>query len=95
MRLSPVAIRHWRDRDKLKSVAMLQTRTTHGAAEAVEASALFADILADAIAGKTRTEVLAPRRASSPERSRTLPTAVPGAAAIATTSSAPAMSATA
>jgi ADP-ribosyl-[dinitrogen reductase] hydrolase len=61
MRLSPVAIRHWRDRDKLKAVAMLQTRTTHGAAEAVEASALFADILADAIAGKTRAEILAPR----------------------------------
>jgi ADP-ribosyl-[dinitrogen reductase] hydrolase len=61
MRLSPVAIRHWRDRDKLKSIAMVQTRTTHGAAEAIEASALFADILADAIAGRTRTEILAPR----------------------------------
>jgi ADP-ribosyl-[dinitrogen reductase] hydrolase len=61
MRLSLVAIRHWRDHDNLKAVAMLQTRTTHGAAEAVEASALFAGILADAIAGKTRAEILAPR----------------------------------
>ena len=61
MRLSPVAIRHWPDRKKMSEVAALQTRTTHGAPEAVDASILFADMLADAIAGKPMQEGLAPR----------------------------------
>jgi hypothetical protein len=34
MRLAPVAIRYWQDQDALKRVAAMQTRTTHGAAEA-------------------------------------------------------------
>ncbi len=37
MRLAPVAILHWRDREKLRQVAALQSRTTHGAPEAVSA----------------------------------------------------------
>ena len=61
MRFAPVAIRYWADRPKLQEVAALQTKTTHGAAEAVEASLLFAEILSDAIAGRSREEVLAPR----------------------------------
>ena len=64
MRLSPVAIRYLADRPKMREVAALQTRTTHGATEAVEASVLFAEILADAIAGKPRSEVLAARPGS-------------------------------
>ena len=61
MRLSPVAIRYGSDRETMREVAALQTRTTHGAEEAVECSVLFADMLADAIAGRRRDEVLAPR----------------------------------
>jgi ADP-ribosyl-[dinitrogen reductase] hydrolase len=64
MRFAPVAIRYWADRPKLREVAALQTRATHGAVEAVEASLLFAEILSDAIAGRSREEVLAPRSGS-------------------------------
>jgi ADP-ribosyl-[dinitrogen reductase] hydrolase len=62
MRLSPVAIRYWHDRADLHDAAARQSRTTHGAAEAVDACVAYADMLADAIAGKPRSEVLgAPR----------------------------------
>ncbi|GGC44434.1 hypothetical protein GCM10011371_34830 [Novosphingobium marinum] len=63
MRLAPVAIRHWRDRAAMHEVAALQSRTTHGAAEAVDACIGFCDMLADAIAGRPRSEVLRPRQA--------------------------------
>lgn len=59
MRLAPVAIRHWRDREVLQRVAALQTRTTHGSPATLAASAVFADMLADAIAGAPLPEVLA------------------------------------
>lgn len=58
MRLAPVALCHWRDRAMLDAVARRQSRTTHAAPEAVEACALFAEILADAIEGRPRSEVL-------------------------------------
>jgi ADP-ribosyl-[dinitrogen reductase] hydrolase len=61
MRLSPVAIRYWNDQAARRDAAARQSRTTHGAAEAVDACVVFADILADAIAGKPRSEVLAHR----------------------------------
>ena len=59
MRLAPVAIRHWRDRELLQQVAALQTCTTHGSPATLAASAVFADMLADAIAGASLPEVLA------------------------------------
>ena len=59
MRLAPVAIRHWRDRDALARVAALQTRTTHGAPTTLRASDVFATLLADAIAGAPLQELLA------------------------------------
>ena len=59
MRLAPVAIRHWRDRAALQTVAAAQTRTTHGSPATLTASAVFADLLADAIAGASLPEVLA------------------------------------
>ena len=58
MRLAPVAIRHWRDRERLARVAELQTRTTHGAPAALQASGVFATMLADAIAGRSLNDVL-------------------------------------
>ncbi len=61
MRLSPVAIRHWQDRAKLADVAARQSRTTHAAPEAVDACVAFAELLADAIAGESRSRVLASR----------------------------------
>jgi ADP-ribosyl-[dinitrogen reductase] hydrolase len=61
MRLAPVAVRYWRDREKLRAVAALQSRTTHGAREAVSACVAYAELLADAIAGEPRQSVLAPR----------------------------------
>ena len=61
MRLAPVAIRFWQDRAALHGAAARQSRTTHAAAEAVDACIAFADRLAVAIAGKPRSEVLSAR----------------------------------
>jgi ADP-ribosyl-[dinitrogen reductase] hydrolase len=58
MRLAPVATRFWNDRDKMRDVAGQQSRTTHAAPEAVDACVLYADILADAIEGQQRQDVL-------------------------------------
>ncbi len=62
MRLAPVALRFWHDRPRLAATAAEQSRTTHGAEEAVDACRAFAELLADAIAGRSRADVLAPRR---------------------------------
>ncbi len=61
MRLSPVAIRFWNNRPKLRDVAARQSRTTHGAPEAVDACVAFAEMLADAIEGAPRSQVLSGR----------------------------------
>ena len=58
MRLSPVAIRWWRDRSGATAAARLQSRTTHGAPQAVEACALYAELLIEAIAGAPKENVL-------------------------------------
>jgi ADP-ribosyl-[dinitrogen reductase] hydrolase len=65
MRLSPVAIRHWRDRETLATVAARQSRTTHAAPEALAACIAYAGILADAISGTSRDDLLAPDRTSA------------------------------
>ena len=62
MRLAPVALRFRQDRLRLAATAAEQSRTTHGAEEAVDACRAFAELLADGIAGSPRAEVLAPRR---------------------------------
>ena len=61
MRLAPVAIRWWHDRAAAVAAARLQSRTTHGAAQAVEACALFAELLVEAIAGATKEGALRDR----------------------------------
>lgn len=58
MRLSPVAIRYWRNQQTRQRVAELQTRTTHGSPDTIKASRLMADLLADLICGKSLTDVL-------------------------------------
>ena len=67
MRLAPVAIRHWRDRDALLHAARLQTRTTHGSPVTMAASCAFSEMLADAIAGVPLLEILASPAAASIE----------------------------
>ena len=62
MRLAPVVLRFRQDRPRLSAAAAEQSRTTHGAEEAVDACRAFAELLADAIAGSPRADVLAPRR---------------------------------
>ena len=62
MRLAPVALRFWQDRPRLAATAAEQSRTTHGAEEAVDACRVFAELLADVSVGSPRAEVLAPRR---------------------------------
>ena len=62
MRLAPVALRFWNDRPQLVSTAADQSRTTHAADEAVDACRAYAELIADAIAGRPRAALLAPRR---------------------------------
>lgn len=61
MRLSPVAVRHFRNRERLRDVAARQGRTTHAAPEAVDACVVYAEAQADAIEGRPRSEVLRAR----------------------------------
>ncbi|WP_373504904.1 ADP-ribosylglycohydrolase family protein [Aestuariivirga sp.] len=68
MRLAPVPIRFAFDPDTLEEVARRQSRTTHGAEEAVEACAAYAGLIAEAIQGKSRSEVLTPRTGNWPEK---------------------------
>ena len=62
MRLAPAALRYWHDREQLSAVAAAQSRTTHGATDAVDACRAFAGLLGDAIAGAPRADVLGRRR---------------------------------
>ena len=61
MRLAPVAIRWWHDRAAAVAAARLQSRTTHGAPQAVESCALFAELLVEAIGGAPKERVLQAR----------------------------------
>jgi ADP-ribosyl-[dinitrogen reductase] hydrolase len=61
MRLSPVAIRYWNDPATLARTSALQSRTTHGAVEAVDACIGFSHLLSEAISGVAKADVLAPR----------------------------------
>lgn len=65
MRLSPVAVRWWNDLPAARAAARLQSRTTHGAEEAVEACAWFAELLVEAIGGAPADTVLRPREGRS------------------------------
>lgn len=60
-RMAPVAVRYWRHRSERREVAERQSQVTHGGPYAVTACIAFADILADAIAGVARKDVLRPR----------------------------------
>ncbi len=68
MRLSPVAIRWWHDGAGATEAARLQSRATHGAAQAVEACAFYAELLSEAIAGASKKTVLRAREWSGDAR---------------------------
>lgn len=64
MRLASVAIRFHDDRAALQEAAARQSRTTHAADEAVEACVLYAEMIADAVCGAKRSDVLKRRDGS-------------------------------
>jgi ADP-ribosylglycohydrolase len=68
MRLSPIAIRYADDADARANAACCQSRTTHGAAEAVAACEAYADLLAEAICIGDRDRVLQPRTGAWPDK---------------------------
>jgi ADP-ribosyl-[dinitrogen reductase] hydrolase len=59
MRLAPIPIYFFDDRNRLEELAADSSRTTHGTAECLDACRLFAGILRRALAGASREEVLA------------------------------------
>lgn len=58
MRLAPIAICFHRNRPAMCDAAARQSRTTHGAPEAVDACVAFAELTADAIEGRPKSQVL-------------------------------------
>lgn len=58
MRLAPVPIFYFPDGDRTRQFSGESARTTHGAAECVEASQLFGEILHRALAGASKAEIL-------------------------------------
>lgn len=61
MRLAPAAIRWCGEPAKAREAARLQSRTTHGAPQAVDACGFFAGLLVEAIAGEPKESLLSPR----------------------------------
>lgn len=61
MRLGPIAVRFFRNRDAMRDAAARQSRTTHGARDAVDACVAYTELLADAINGWTRSAIMQPR----------------------------------
>lgn len=68
MRLAPVAILFAFDPEARLDVARRQSAVTHGAEEAVEACAAYADLVAEAIQGWSKAQVFTPRSGWAPEK---------------------------
>lgn len=58
MRLAPVVLFFYPDRKRIRDFAALSSRTTHGAAEAVECCQVLADIIGNALTGASKADVL-------------------------------------
>ncbi len=58
MRLAPVPLFYFPDRDRIIHFAGESSRTTHGAAECIDACRLLGDILYRALAGADKAEIL-------------------------------------
>lgn len=57
MRLAPVVLFHYPDLARVREFAGASSRTTHGAAEAVECCQLFAGLIAKALGGASKVEL--------------------------------------
>ena len=68
MRLAPVAILHAFDHEGRVEAARRQSAVTHGAEEAVAACAAYADLIAEAIQGWSKAQLLTPRAGWSPAK---------------------------
>ncbi len=62
MRLAPVPIFYCRQRETAKEMAILQSRSTHAAREAMEACEYFTELLVEALNGCSKDDVLRVRR---------------------------------
>ncbi|MBV4495780.1 ADP-ribosylglycohydrolase family protein [Pseudomonas sp. SWRI12] len=58
MRLAPVVLFFYPDRKRIRDFAALSSRTTHGATEAVECCQVLADVIANALTGASKADVL-------------------------------------
>jgi len=58
MRLAPVPMFYFPDRDRVLYFSGESSRTTHGAAECIDASRLFGDMLFRALSGASKAEIL-------------------------------------
>jgi ADP-ribosyl-[dinitrogen reductase] hydrolase len=58
MRLAPVPMFYFPDRDRILHFSGESSRTTHGAAECIDASRLLGDILFRSLSGAEKTEIL-------------------------------------
>ena len=65
MRLAPVPIFYYPDREATLRYAVESSRTTHGAAECLDACRLLAEIIFRALEGKSQAEILAPDKTNS------------------------------
>lgn len=68
MRLAPVSIRYAFDDAARIDAARRQSAVTHGAEEAIEACAAYADLVAEAIQGWSKQHVFTPRPGWTPEK---------------------------
>lgn len=59
MRLAPIALAYYPDRDRAREYAARSSRTTHGAPEAVDACYILADILTSLLAGASKEAAIA------------------------------------
>lgn len=67
MRLAPVPMLYASDMQKAVDNAALSSRTTHGAAEAVDAARYYAALLVGALNGESKDKLLAPYYGSTPD----------------------------
>lgn len=58
MRIAPIPMFYFPNRDRILHFAGESSRTTHGAAECIDASRLFCDVLFRALSGASKTEIL-------------------------------------
>ena len=58
MRLAPIPMFYFPDRQQVRHFSVQSSRTTHGATECLDASWLFGDMLCQVLAGASKTELL-------------------------------------